>query len=642
FIESEMPSPSKRTSKGGVEQESKVKKAKEETTIVDVPMEESKKAVDPQDLYAIEDRIAAELGTSEMTDRLKGSTAVLREMLEKFIAGEPQEINMREALVSTIQMRRYSRLIYYANAINKKEVTTKMEAVESKYMQLQNQSSEIGHLQKEIDRCLQYPSNDEQISLIPVEEFYEKAKPEISRVEITKNDEHEQKVARLNWEREERKQLVGHLNELEFRRSVLISDINKKESRIKSLKPKMDTVVKSARSLEEALGMKSSSGDRPSPSFHLLPPPLSVLYVQAEAYKQLIEDTGVSVSVGGDTEEANRLNEKKEGEEEGEEKEKESEEMEGIEEGGLEDENEERKGMSVSTALEKKRNALLTPYPVYLTIEIGCVDDYKVRMKLQYLPELRISVLKWRVKASNLPSFGSFSSSSFMDDLFEGDEGLHCPNAVGAAKMSQLRVNFSSLSKSIGRPYQFVQKLTGDDNGGTQLGEELQRVMNAVRERMKRRVDGILALIEMDKGRLSQLMEREGLTMIEGVELKKVATISDEEYIAKIPQSTCDLLKKEETDPFLHLSFSFLTSMGEITVMCALWSDFPSSSPLVSFSFTKDGEVINEENSELLKSGQSRLKEKKGEEKKEAMVSLVRQLMEVVAEIGKEKEEKME
>lgn len=38
-----------------------------------------------------------------------------------------------------------------------REVTHKMESVESKYMQLQNQSSEVGHLQKEIERCLQYP-----------------------------------------------------------------------------------------------------------------------------------------------------------------------------------------------------------------------------------------------------------------------------------------------------------------------------------------------------------------------------------------------------------------------------------------------------------------------------------------------------
>ncbi|GMS89532.1 hypothetical protein PENTCL1PPCAC_11707, partial [Pristionchus entomophagus] len=636
-----MPTP-KRASKGGMEQEGKVKKPKEDMSIDDISMEEPKKVIDPQDLYAIEDKIASELGTTVMTDRLKESTSVLREILEKFIAGETRSIDMRNATMSSIQVRRYSRLIYYANAMKKKEVTEKMETVESKYMQLQNQSSEVGHLQKEIQRCLQYPSNDEQIPLVPLEEFYEKAKSEISKPEITKLDEHQQKVARLNFEREERKHLMNTLNELEFRRSVLASDINKKESRIKSLKPKMDAVVKSARSLEEALGMKvSSSSDRRSPSFHLLPPQLSVLYIQAEAYKQLIEDTLVTVSVGGDTSEANRLKEKRE--EEGED----NTDMEGIEEGGLDgdEDSQDEKECRGSGRLEKKRSILLRPHPIYLSIEIACIDECKVRMKLQYLPELGISVLKWKIRASNVPNFGSLKSSSMMDDLFSGDDGLLCPNAIGAAKLNQLKVNFSSLSKSIGRPYRFVQKLTGshEEESGSELSEELERVMGAVRERVKTRVEMALSLTEMEKGRLDQLLEREGLSIIEGVTLKRINTITDEEFIAKLPHSTCELLKKKEFEPFVHLSFILTTQNGEMRVFCALWSDFPSSSILTSFSFERDGETMTEENSEELKEMQCLLREDwAADEKKDAIVCLVKELMQVAGKMGGGKEEKME
>ncbi|KAF8357307.1 hypothetical protein PRIPAC_92302, partial [Pristionchus pacificus] len=352
-------------------------------------------------------------------------------------------------------------------------------------------------------------------------------------------------------------------------------------------------------------------------------------------------DTLVTVSVGGDTGEANRLKEKKE--EEGDE----VTDMEGVEEGGADgDEDSQGESRGSGTSLEKKRAALLRPHPIYLSIEIGCIDECRVRMKLQYLPELGISVLKWKIRASNVPNFGSLKWSSMMDDLFLGDDGLQCPNAIGAAKLNQLKVNFSSLSKSIGRPYQFVQKLTGsrDDESGCELSEELERVMGAVRERVKTRMEMALSLTEMEKGRLEQLMEREGMDMVYGVTLKKVQTIDDEEFIAKVPHSTCELLKSNELDPFVHLSFTFITSIGEIRVLCALWSDFPSSSVLTSFSSEKDGEgeVMSEENTQVFKDGQTFLREDwTPDDKKDAMTCLVKELMGIVAKMGG-KEEKME
>lgn len=81
-----------------------------------------------------------------MSERMKESTGVLRDILEKFISGEVKflvcsnslkcvasppkndgtfisqtpSIDMRNATLSSIKIRRYSRLIYYANAMKKK------------------------------------------------------------------------------------------------------------------------------------------------------------------------------------------------------------------------------------------------------------------------------------------------------------------------------------------------------------------------------------------------------------------------------------------------------------------------------------------------------------------------------------------
>lgn len=48
-------------------------------------------------------------------------------------------------------------------------------------------------------------SKHEEIELVSVNEFYEEAPPEISKPEITTDDPHQQTLARLDWELEQRK-----------------------------------------------------------------------------------------------------------------------------------------------------------------------------------------------------------------------------------------------------------------------------------------------------------------------------------------------------------------------------------------------------------------------------------------------------
>ena len=45
-------------------------------------------------------------------------------------------------------------------------------------------------------KCQQFKSKDEEVELIPVEEFYSVAPEEISKREATSGDEHQQKLAR--------------------------------------------------------------------------------------------------------------------------------------------------------------------------------------------------------------------------------------------------------------------------------------------------------------------------------------------------------------------------------------------------------------------------------------------------------------
>ncbi len=56
-------------------------------------------------------------------------------------------------------------------------------------LQLQNLRYEVLHLRKEVSRCINFRSADENIRLVPVEEFYREADPDISQPDTTQGDD---------------------------------------------------------------------------------------------------------------------------------------------------------------------------------------------------------------------------------------------------------------------------------------------------------------------------------------------------------------------------------------------------------------------------------------------------------------------
>lgn len=52
-------------------------------------------------------------------------------------------------------------------------------------------------------------SKHEEIDLVPEEEFFQEAPPDISRPNLTKTDSHQLTLARLDWELEQRKRYIN-------------------------------------------------------------------------------------------------------------------------------------------------------------------------------------------------------------------------------------------------------------------------------------------------------------------------------------------------------------------------------------------------------------------------------------------------
>lgn len=58
------------------------------------------------------------------------------------------------------------------------------QRVDAFHLQLENLQYEVFHLQKEVDKCLEFKSKDEDIELVSVEEFYQEAPATISKLVI--------------------------------------------------------------------------------------------------------------------------------------------------------------------------------------------------------------------------------------------------------------------------------------------------------------------------------------------------------------------------------------------------------------------------------------------------------------------------
>ncbi|KAK5980948.1 hypothetical protein GCK32_003567 [Trichostrongylus colubriformis] len=424
--------------------------------------------IEPSELYKLEDELARSTTHAELEKCFLRESAMLRAVLQKFIDGDTEPCSS-SVLLNVIQMRRCSRIAHYATAQLRSETNARLEQVEAKYLHLQNSSSEIQHLQKEISRCLQFSAGDEEIDLIPLDEFYAQAPEGVSRPEVTRTNEHEQRLARLTWEIAQRKALVDTLTEQEGRRNVLISSINGKEQRLKSLRSKISLLITAAKPVQEALGVgnASASSAEQRALFSLLPHDLSVLYVQAEAYRDIMEDTNLQVVIRGDANEALRLNRQQK---------LEAEEKEMSDDDEASD-NDERQSSVVSDRLEVNKKEVTQPHPIFLKIDIGCQDDVKVALKLFYLPELRVTCMKYKI-SGKLPTHG---------------------------------IGVDLFASKYGRPYRFVQALTGSaslsgrdspskiDTSGIQLADVLHDVVKAIRDRVWARVKLVRELVELGK-----------------------------------------------------------------------------------------------------------------------------------------------
>nr|CAD7434680.1 unnamed protein product [Timema monikensis] len=306
--------------------------------------------------------------------------------------GEIIDRRIKASLLFVV-LKKLNRLEKFRTKTSRDTMNRVKQQVDSYHLQLQNLLYEIEHLKKEVTKCLQFKSKDEEIELVTVEEFYKEAPATLSRPEVTQTNPHQLKLARLEWELEQRKQLSALCSKLQTAKEMVGKEIQTKKERLDNLTPRLKSILEVTKPLQEYLGLPLDKIRKQHQVAYLLPKPLYVLYVQADAYREAC-DTLMLVSVSGDEEEARLLKNTKN-------EEKIVEESDSDQEDNSERDKRHHRKLSRSDRLEERKKRLLLRHPLTVHITIKLKDGNGVQLSFHYLMNLHVVTVKTRLNLEN-------------------------------------------------------------------------------------------------------------------------------------------------------------------------------------------------------------------------------------------------
>uniref|UniRef100_A0A915P8N1 Uncharacterized protein n=1 Tax=Meloidogyne floridensis TaxID=298350 RepID=A0A915P8N1_9BILA len=213
-----------------------------------------------RNFFKLEDELSKHLDTDKVCDDVRKLLAEIRSNLssnqDKHPTHSKSSHERSSALILAVKLRNMNRLFTFRNKQANTKLAEVRQKVEDHYLSLQNVSSEISHMKKNIETCLDFRADIYDIELVNSEESFSNCK------EMTDNhdkeeklDDHQLFLQRLNNELNERKSLLSNLNELEGRKSALLSDIKGKEQRLSQIGPKIVSIKKMAEPLLDLLGV---------------------------------------------------------------------------------------------------------------------------------------------------------------------------------------------------------------------------------------------------------------------------------------------------------------------------------------------------------------------------------------------------
>ncbi|XP_063310811.1 THO complex subunit 5 homolog [Pelobates fuscus] len=383
--------------------------------------------------------------------------AEIQELKSKGSKDGALEIEERkiQSCVHFMTLKKLNRLAHIRLKKARDQTHEAKQKVDAYHLQLQNLLYEVMHLQKEITKCLEFKSKHEEIELVSVEEFYKEAPAEISKADITTNDPHQQTLARLDWELEQRKRLAEKYKESLASKEKILKEIEVKKEYLNSLQPQLNSIMQASLPVQEYLSMPFDCMHKQYEIARHLPAPLYVLFVQASAYSQAC-DKKLVVSIEGSVAEARALFKPTEDSQDDE-----------SDSDAEEEQTTKRRRPTLGVQLDDKRKEMLKRHPLYVCLTIKCKDGSSLNLAFYFLMNLNILTVKAKISsASELQSAISagdlLNPDLILSCLYPGDDGNKTPNPANRYQFDKVGiVSLSDYISEVGHPYLWVQAMGG-------------------------------------------------------------------------------------------------------------------------------------------------------------------------------------
>ncbi|XP_035515031.1 THO complex subunit 5 homolog [Morone saxatilis] len=488
-----------------------------------------------------------------------------------------------QCCIHFMNVKKLNRLAHMRLKRSRDQTHEAKQKVDVLHLQLQNLLYEVMHLQKEISKCLEFKSKHEEIDLVSEEEFHQEAPSEISRPHLTRNDPHQLTLARLDWELEQRK------------RYAIQKSIEVKKEHLTSLQPGLNAIMQASLPVQQYLSMPFEQTQKQTEIARHLPPPLYVLFVQANAYGQAC-DKNLDVSISGDVDEAKALSKPPE----------DSQDDESDSDAEEEQEKTKRRRPTTGGQLDDKRREMLKRHPLSLCLDLKCKDGSMLHLYFYYLMNLNIMTVKTKVSTSTdlntaISAGDLLKSDTLLSCLYTSDQGRETPNPANRYQFDKVGiVCFADYVEELGHPYVWVQSLgglhfPGDASEGVRVGSSLSASqMESTIKLLRGRVQSRLALqkqfASLEHSIIPVSSECQHLFPAKIMShLARWTTITHEEYMdLPYTRHVTDAGLAKETD----LYFMCVVERGTARLNAAvvLSPRYPEVSPLFSLLLSWKGE----------------------------------------------------
>ncbi|KAG0724310.1 THO complex subunit 5 [Chionoecetes opilio] len=367
-----------------------------------------------------------------------------------------------QVLMLMLSLRRLSRVQKVRVRDARERTAEARQGVDGVTLQLQNLLYEVAHLKKEVRRCLDFQSADQEIDLVPVEQFYVEAPDDISRPTETQENLHEQRLARLQWELVQRRDQTQLFDKLTEEKEAVAEAISEQERKLASLAPRINTILEATLPLQIALDLPIDAKREQQRIVQLLPSPLYTLWVQVSAYGEAF-DSNIKVEVFGDIEAARKLITKEE--EPRTDTYSDSDNDQDQQEENLSRKKRSRKVQKMDAdELDDGVRLTLSLHPLSVKVTVDTKEGNSVQVSFNYMQVLRIITAKCSVHLQESPKAALtdvISGDTLLSCLFPEDDGKTSPNPANFFQLNYNHINLTDHLPTTGRPYKWAQYLAG-------------------------------------------------------------------------------------------------------------------------------------------------------------------------------------